>query len=254
MNTAPFEGAMQRLRQGVREGLISPDKGTLTVQGRLLAERCQELTPPRNRQQGQAAVARDLTQLYFPLSASTFTNKRLQKVVRTDNRPDWNAAAENFSSAHGLAHTKAMAFSEALHAANFRRNGRGTVGNKKYLNKGLVTLGPEAAAARRYIKKIKDRVGWARAGWNAGIRQLGGKAPPAWVDRHGSGHGFITDGRADPNPFIGVTNMTGWAQNNRGDGERIIRNAVNGRIRDMYSYYEQMMKVAAAKAMGQSAA
>jgi hypothetical protein len=46
VNTVQFEAAMQRLRKGVRQGLIDPAYGTLTVQGRLLAERCQDLTPP----------------------------------------------------------------------------------------------------------------------------------------------------------------------------------------------------------------
>ena len=54
VNTLAFEGAMQKLKSGVRQGFIDPAYGTLTVQARLLAERCQAFTPPRNVGQGNA--------------------------------------------------------------------------------------------------------------------------------------------------------------------------------------------------------
>lgn len=247
VNTVAFEGAMQKLRAGVRAGFIDPNYGTLTVQGRLLAERCQQFTPPRNVGQGNAAVMRDLTRIYFPLKESTFQNKSLKRIIRNDDRTAWLAASSHFGSSHGLRNTVAVGFSPALHQAN--RDKRGRAFKAKYGNLGMVTLGPEAQAARDYMKTIKSHVGWARGGWNRGIISLGGTVAAQWMDRHGMARGKLIDGRQDADPYIGIVNDTGWAKANSGEGERIIRNAVNARIRDMYSYAERMCKLAAEKAM-----
>lgn len=244
VNTAAFEGAMQRLRKGVREGFIDPQYGTLTVQARLLAERCQVFTPPRNVGQGNAAVARDLTRIYAPQSAKTYTSKSIRRIVMRDDRDGWRSAAKNFGGP--LRNTEAIGFSENWHQQNRDKRGRAYRG--KYGNLGKVTLGPQASLARAYMKKVLARVGWAKAGWNMGILAFGGRVAAGWIGRHSVIRGKITDGRLDPEPYVGVTNDTGWAQNNSAEGERIIRNAVNARIRDTYSYYERMMRLAASKA------
>ncbi len=247
VNTVAFEGAMQKLRSGVRQGFIDPNMGTLTVQARLLSERCADFTPPRNVGQGNAAVARDLTRIYFPQKESTYTSKTLRKVIRNDDRPAWNAAAKNFGSSHGLRNTVAIGFSEGLHQQN--RDKRGRAYKAKYGNIGFVTLGPQAKAARDYIKTVKKHVGWAKGGWNMGIVSFGGTVKAGWIARHSVARGKIIDGRSSDDPYIGVINNTGWAKNNNGEGDRIIRNAVNARIRDMYSYADRMMRLAAERAM-----
>lgn len=248
VNTAAFEGAMQRLRAGVRKGLIDPQYGTLTVQARLLSERCQDFTPPRNVGQGSVAVIRDLSRIYFPVSASTFKDKRIQKIVRTDNREAWNSATANFPSSSPLRNTKAIGFSPDRHAQYRDKRGRAQRG--KYGNLGSVTLGPQAKAARDYIKTVKARVGWARAGWNIGIIAFGGTVASEWVRRHSVNRGRVVDERASADPWVQVINDTGWAKYNGSEGERIVRNAVNARIRDMYKYAELQMELAAKNATG----
>jgi hypothetical protein len=252
VNTVEYEGAMARLRQGVREGFVDPAYGTLTVQGRLLAQRCQEFTPPRNVAQGKAAVARDLTRIFAPLDQNTFRHKRLKKIIRTDNRPAWDAAAANFGDSHGLRNTKAMGFSEDWHRQNRISRGRGRFSKKG--NLGRVTLGPEARRARNYIGTVQKRVGWAKAGWSMGIVALGGHVAQPWISRHGLNRGLIHDGRVSADPFVQVVNDTGWAKYGAGEGERIIRNAVQARARDMESYFFRMMKLAAERAQGAVAA
>lgn len=246
VNTAQFEGAMQRLRAGVRDGFISPQYGTLPVQGRLLAERCQDFTPPRNQGQGRAAVARDLSIIFRPLSHTTFLNASISKIVRTDDRAAWDKVSPSFSGTHYLKNTRAVGFSSSWHNKN--RGSRGRVrGNKG--NLGVVTLGAEGTAARDYIKKIQNRVGWARAGWNAGILGLGGTIRAAWMGRHGTSGGSLVNGCSSPDPFIRVVNSTSWARyGSMGEGNRIIKNAIGARIRDMESYARRMMKLAADKA------
>ncbi len=244
VNSTAFEGALIRIQDGVRKGFIDPQFGTLGVQGRLLAERCQDFTPPRNLGQGRAAVARDLQRIYQPLDERTFTSKSLKRIVREDLRTDWNAASKNFSGS--LRNTLAVGFSTGLHTQN--QNNRGRTPAKGL---GIVTLGQEATSARRYAQQVAKMVGWARSGWNAAITGLGGAIRAKWMD-HGTAGGSLVDGRAGPDPFVQGINSTGWARNS-GEGDRILHNAINARIRDMEAYAIRMSKLAVEKVMGHAA-
>lgn len=241
---------MQRLRSGVKDGFIDPQYGLLSVQGRLLAERCQTFTPPRNVGQGKAAVAGDITNIYRPLSHTTFTNPGIRKIVKTDDRPAWNKMALNFRGSHNLQGTQAMGFTPEWHTRNRTRRGRGV--KAKYGNLGFVTLGPEGRQARQYLKQTQKHVGWARAGWNQGIILLGGTVKTPWVSRHGMGNGFVVNGTTSPDPFIQVGNTTSWAKQAK-EEERILRNAISARARDMQTYFARMMRLAATKAQGVAA-
>ncbi len=243
VNSTEFEAGMQRLKQGVRDGFISQQYGTLPVQARLLAERCQDFTPPRSVGQGKAAVARDLTVIYRPLSHTTFEGPSLRKIIKTDNRPAWDAAAMNFKGSHNLQNTKAIGFSSDWHERNKMSRGRGRRG--KNGNLGVVTLGPEARRARAYIDIIKKRVGWARGGWNAGIIGFGGSVKAPWVSNKGMGGGWFQDGTSSPDPFVRVGNSTAWAKSGSGEGSRILANAISARARDMQAFFEHRMRAAA---------
>jgi hypothetical protein len=252
-NSVLYEAGIQRLRQGVKDGFIDPRYGTLAVQAELLSKRCQDFTPPRNLGQGNAAVARDLTVIFKPISQTTFDNKGLRKIIRTDNRPAWEQAAMKFDNSKGLQNTKAMSFNIARHQQNRISRGRGRRGKND--NLGFVTLGTEAREARAYIKTVKKRVGWARAGWNMGIIAFGGTVSTSWVNRHGMIRGAVVDGRSYASPYITVINDTGWAKYNAGgEGERILNNAVRSRAADMQTYFRRMMLLAKTKAETQLAA
>lgn len=246
VNTVQFEGAMQVLKQAVRDGMIHPDYGTLTVQARMLAEQCQKITPPDSKGQGMASVMLDLTRIYCPVSDKTWDMRRFKKIIQNDDRTTWNKVSTKFGSSHGLNDTIAVGFSPNAHAQNkFKRMRK----KAKYGNMGTVTLGPQAKAARDYIKTVQGRVGWAKAGWNRGIIGLGGTVSTGWIGKHGMVRGKLIDGRSDYNPYIGVVNDTGWARNNRGQGERVINWAIQKRIQSMYSYAHGMCYDAAASAM-----
>lgn len=246
VNTVGFEAAMQRLKEGVRQGFINPQYGLLPTQARLLAERCQTFTPPRSVGQGKAAVARDITTIYRPLSHTTFTQPSIKKIVRRDDRPAWNKVALNFRGSHNLQNTTAIGFDDgALHKK--WRTKRGKTARAKYGNIGFVTLGPEGRQARRYIADKKKMVGWARAGWNQGIIGFGGTVKTPWVSKHGLGQGGFVNGTTSPDPWVQVYNSTSWAKQSN-EGGRIIRNAIVARSRDMEAYYFRMMKLAETKA------
>jgi hypothetical protein len=247
VNSVAFEAAMQRLRQGVSDGIIDKRYGTLAVQTTLLSERCQDFTPPRNVGQGKAAVTRDITAIFKPISQNTFDNKGIRKIIRRDDRDGWDKAALNFGNEHQLRNTKAIGFSTAWHAQNRMSKGRGRRG--KNSNIGVVTLGPEARKVRTYIREKKQLVGWARAGWNIGIIAFGGTVKGQWISRHSMIRGAIVDGRMDAAPYIRVLNDTGWAKyNSGGEGQRILRNAVTSRAADMQTYFNRMMNLAKQKA------
>ncbi len=236
---------MQRLRRGVRDGLIDPNFGLLSTQTRLLAERCQAFTPPRNVGQGRTAVSRDLSVIFRPLSQTSFLDKGLRKIIRTDDRPAWEEVSKRFNDSHNLKGTRAIGFSKEWHKRNRKARGRGSRG--KGGNLGYVTLGPEAKQARAYIKEVRGFVGWAKAGWNAGVLHFGGRVA-SWIGKHGTARSHVLDGRAASDPFVKVSNVTGWAKYRNSEATRILGNAVSARARDMQSYFERMMRIAAAKA------
>jgi hypothetical protein len=240
VNTIQFEAAMQRLRKGVRSGLIDPMYGTLTVQGRLLAERCQSLTPPRSLAQGRKAVARDIDRAFQPLKPEDFRSPSIQRIIRKDDREAWDAAAKNFGS-RNLKDSRAIGFNPRHHINSRRSRGR------VQRTQGVVTLGPQATRVRQYIREVQQRVGWAKGGWNRGIMALGGRIKDAWFGRHGIARGQITDGRQAADPFIRVANDTTWGKD-RAQSERIVRAAIGMRARDMVKYLETQMRLAAVKA------
>lgn len=252
VDSVAFEAAMQRLRQGVRDGFIDPTYGILSKQASLLSKRCQDFTPPRNAGQGRVAVTRDLSTIFRPLSQATFEDRGIRKIIRDDNRSAWDAAARNFGNSHNLKNTRAIGFTDEWHKKNRLSRWRGRAG--KGGNIGVVTLGAEAKAARSYIRTIKDRVGWARAGWNMGIMAFGGFVEASWISKHSVTRGRIVDGRNTPDPFVQVINDTGWAKYRNNEGMRILRNAINARARDMEAYALKMMQIAKERALGGLAA
>jgi len=244
VRTADFEAGMLRLEQGVKQGFVQPEYGTLPVQSRLLAERCQAFTPPSTAAEGRAAVTRDITGIFRPISSGIWREKQIRKIVRTDNREDWNALAKNLSAKSGLRDTTAVGFNPDVHQR--LRNKRGFV-NRGSRKGRWVTLGPESAKVKKYLAEIKKRVGWAKAGWNATILRFGGNISGGWLANHGQGHGRVNVNMNMPDPFVQSVNETGWAKYQNREGQRVIQNAVLARARDMQAYFERMMKLAADK-------
>jgi len=154
-----------------------------------------------------------------------------------------------YAGSHNLQNTKAIGFSPGWHTQNRNKRGRGP--RAKYENIGVVTLGPQGKLARAYLKGVQKHVGWARAGWNAGIGFWNVKGQ--WISRHGMGAGFKVVNNTPGNEYVHVGNTTSWAKRSQ-EGERILRNAMSARARDMEAYFFRMMKLAASKATKGAAA
>lgn len=266
VNTTAFEGAMERLRKEVRKGFVDPIYGTLPKQASLLSLRCQDFTPPiargnvggmdrvTARKAGEIAIKRDLQRCFWPVSHTTFKEKSLKRIVSENNVEAWRVAAMRFKKPELRNTTALPSFNAGFHAANRTKRVR-VIPAKNGYNLGRVSLGPVGIEARRYTKDMLKRQGWARAGWNLGVLAGGAGVQaharlPNWIRRHGLGHGSYTDGTSAADPFVRVSNNTGWARyGSMGEGNRILTNAINARIRDMEAYAIKMGELGAARAM-----
>jgi len=256
VDSVEFESAMQRLRKAVDDGIMNPQYGLLTVQARLLAEKCQDLTPPIGRQgsstqsawqSGRTAVTRDLSVIFRPLSQKTFEDKSIRKIVRKGDNQAWNKVSPFFKGS--LRNTRAIVFDPKWHDQNRISRGRGRRGKGTPPNIGVVTIGSSASLARSYMKDTRQHVGWARAGWNTGILNNSGEIGANWIRKHGMGRGFCHKTLNGDNPFVWVGNTTKWAQyGSQGEGNRILRNAIAFRARDMEKHVNTMARIAAESA------
>ena len=232
-----FDFRLKRLSDLVRKGLVDPEIGTVSKQAQLLAEHCMMLTPPRSVSQGKTRVRLDVEKIFHPIRAEEMRSKSLYKIVRTGDAAAWDAFARNVRKGP-LAQTRAIEPTKELHQAN--RDRRGRARRTKF-----VTLQPSYGLLKKLVKDAQERVGWARAGWLRGYLGLGGKRAPSWVTRHAPGNGTLVDARTTPiNPFVAVTNLTGWAKRND-EAKRIVSNSIAARARAMRSYFEATMKQAA---------
>jgi len=230
-----FAFRLGRVRDLVQRGLVDPELGTLRVQARLLTERCMALTPPKNQAQGKARVKFDINRIFHPVNPEDLNSPALRSLVRRSDQAAWNSASSHIGKGP-LSGTTAVTPTEELHRLNRDRRGRAK-------RTSYVTLWKQRGALNRLMKSVQARVGWAKAGWLNAYRALGGQRAPAWVTRHPNSPGRIIEGLSNPLPFVEVTNETKWA--GRAGSQAIVRQALAMRARDMKTYFEKMMGLAA---------
>lgn len=98
------------------------------------------------------------------------------------------------------------------------------------------------ALQRRLLKEV----GWLAAGWNEAALKLGVRLP-AWVARHGSGHGSIAITRGSSLFRITVANEVGFVGNVKGFNRR-IQSAINLQANAMRRQAEHLLKKGIRKA------
>jgi hypothetical protein len=229
-----FAFRLGRLNELVQKGLVDPNIGTLPKQAQLLTEHCMRLTPPKTVEQGKTRVRYDLRKIFHPVDKEDMKNPAVRALVYRSDFAAWDAFARNVKGGP-FAGTKAVTPMPEMHTANRDRRGRAKKTN-------FVTLWKQRGEMNRIIRDAQTRVGWARAGWNVAFRALRGVAP-AWVAKHANSPGKFVNGLANPQPFIEVANNTKWA--GRADSEQIVRKALAYRARDMKTYFDKMMGLAA---------
>lgn len=244
--------AISRLEKAVKEGIVNPDFGTLTVQARLLVKHAMGITPPMrgpnaktpsngSRNVGVRRVTRDINRLFHTPDADEITHPWVKKIIRTGTAMDWAKFARS-DVAGKFSGTTAVVPDAATHKRF--RNSRGRVAYISKRSYGMIVLREGKSALAALIKKKVAMVGWARAGWLRGYVSLGGNDAPDWVNRHFPGDGTFTDGRRNPdNPFVEIYNRTDWAFKHD-EADRITRTAYAGRFKAIQSYINTMGRLA----------
>jgi len=239
-NTMRFYDALQRLRGGVKTGLIDPSVGTLPKQAQLLTEDCMKLTPPSNLKQGRDRVGKDVRKIFHPLDAATFRSKSVRAIIEKSNVAGWEAFSRNIK-AGPLSNTRAIQPTPSLHIANRDRRGRARKTN-------FVTLPRQKSSFNKVLGHAQGMVGWARSGWMRAYTALGGMRAPSWVSRHGANGVFIDNTKSGNQSTwsISVYNNTGWGKRGQ-NSQQIVDIAFRGRITAMETYFKNQMRLAAEK-------
>lgn len=207
---------------------------------RLLLEQAVNFTPPHSKPNtymakrgkrlghkvvGLRAVERDILKTMRPLRGEDFQNKELARIIDNRDASRYEKFVRFLPSTSPLKNTRVVGFSPSEHSS--KRNGRGSV-RRDYKQ---VVLGDEQSdQLEDYIVKVQKRVGWAKAGWCAAWKFLGGE-PPAYVNRHTYTAGsYIDNLNNKTSPTITLVNRTKWGVR---EGARIIRDAVKVREHQM---------------------
>jgi hypothetical protein len=194
LDSLQYRNAVKRLI--VEKGADA--KLLLREEARLLIRDILKLTPPQTQQQGALSVEVNLKRAFSPLVASDFSgwgNKLGKRIARLIRKKDVAQLNFLFSKIGGKLGGKRIIGLNDMPAIHKRlTNERGRVSKSSY-----VALPQDFKA---YLKIVKARVGWAKAGWNAAATAVG-LAMPGYVTRHsGNRLGSI---QFSPAPKLGVT-------------------------------------------------
>lgn len=189
----------------------------LRFEGRQLAGLLIKLTPPRNRSQGRAAVARDIRRAIRPLRPQDFDNPKIKSLIRARDYAGLQVVFRRMERGE-FRNALVVAFDPAIHRDAQQSRGR------VLKAKGVVT--PDSDLVRDYIRKIQENVGGGKGGWAESFLHLGGK-PAAWISKHRN-QGEVED-KADNavSAYIKMSNESEWAEG--GDEDRIVANAIRTR-------------------------
>ncbi len=203
----------------------------------LLMEQVIRFTPPKTLAQGRAAVNRDIRKTMRPFDPAAIRSSGIQEIVDKKDIQGYNAVASRVTSGP-MRGTTAVAFSPEVHTR--RRNRIGRVGSSS----AQVVLGADARSLQLYIKDVQNRVGWAKAGWLAALRLVGGRRAQSFVERQGTGGGRVVDERSNTeNPSITAINSTPWASR-RDEGNRIVNSALFMRSQSIVSKIKTKLRLA----------
>jgi hypothetical protein len=212
---------------------------TLTQYSKLLALDFMFVTPPFANPQGgdskadqrigEAAVERDISNAITPwdrVFTEDFTNKRMEDYIRRKDYDKLNRAMENFPK---LRAWKAEPFDPKFHLD------KRLSGNRYRIPKSQKILTADTQKWNRYVKEMKKRVGWVKAGWGKCAAALGGKVP-GWIATHiGYSRGVVTVKEAAEGgfPSIEISNEVPYIEDLQHRYEYAIKNRVERMLTDM---------------------
>lgn len=214
-------------------------------EGRLLVKDVAKMTPPfgkapstesfaSQRKLGEAAVEKDVRRVFHVIDLSKIRNASLREALERLVKKKDLAGVEALLKRMKIPARMVIREADAgLHEA--WRDRRGRVQRDKWI---WVLSG---ASVNRYVRAMKGHVGRAKAGWSAAAAALGVKLP-AWITRHGAGHGSFRDETKHPTaPKITIINAVPKAQAS-GAELQIVRRAMANRIRNMGKKLERIAR------------
>jgi len=181
------------------------------------------LTPPKTRQQGEAAIDRDLMKVFTPVNGDFLDDLVIEHGH--NNIDEWLTTAGGEKRHVKFTYLDNTGGPMAdFHNKNRDRSGR--THNLKHQNSDAwyapYVVSYELFAA--YAKKVKARVGRRKAAWAMSLMGMGGKAA-RWISRHvpgAKGEFHLTVG---DKPSVVMINRTPGI----GDDLRIVRSALRVR-------------------------
>lgn len=245
-----FSVAIDRLRTGVRRGLIDPKFGTLPEQAKLLTERCMRMTPPKTLEQGENRTAKDITSIikgrdpeYLDfVVALTGKTTNVRQTLKTKAGVPYVIDVDYIDQSGG-----SIASWHEKHRD--KRRGRVWRGSAKNMDDKIGrwqsrnTLWVPGNVLKEYLAKMKAHVGTAKAGWLKAYLALRGTRAPDWVRRQSTRQGIYINGLNNPKAFIEVRNASKWGTRNSNSAD-IVAKALAYRARDMQRYLDKMMDLA----------
>lgn len=142
------------------------------------------LTPPRSLAQGRKAVARDIGRVVtgVPNVEGESKSPVWKAVNRLAKRGETDKINKILGGWRGRPRfTSAAADIKREHIA--RRNNYGKV-------RGAPRLVAMATEARKYLREVQARVGWAKSAWVPALMAAGGSAA-GWIRRHAAQSGIV---------------------------------------------------------------
>jgi hypothetical protein len=245
-----FSVALNRLREGVRRGLIDPKFGTLPEQARLLTERCMAMTPPKTLEQGENRTAKDITSIIKGRDPAylDFVVELTGKTTNVRQELKTKAGVPYLIDVDVIDQSGSQI--AAWHEKHRdKRRGRVWRGSAKNMDdkigrwRARDTLWVPGHMLKAYLAKMKAHVGTAKAGWLKAYTALGGTRAPDWVLRQSQRQGVFVNGLNNPKPFIEVRNASKWGVRNNNSAD-IVSKALSYRARDMQRYLDKMMDLA----------
>ena len=227
VDTSRFDHALKQLHQAsgrdARESLERAARG--------FVRRVVAITPPGGggrtgtaaRKAGEGAIRKDLGRIFAPVVLKG--RRKITQVFGTPlKRPVFVPTKERWPDV------------EAIYAGRLARKG-----GRKHLTRGQKqAFYVDKRKLSALQKMLIARVGFLAAGWNAAAESLGVKLP-AWVSRHGTGHGSYLALLDTSHISITIVNAVGYALNVDGIEGR-IQSALNLQANAMIREREALLK------------
>lgn len=219
---------------------LKKDAGeVLRDESRLFLKQCISFTPPRNKKQGENAIAGDLfgrSQFQkgqrSPGIFSKIPEAKRHFYTESDSVIVWADGGRIVAvgDANLYRPGATMETMRSHHYKNKTKRGRVSQAGAWTKNigrwKARTLMFVQEQTANQYLKSLFNRVGRLKAGWLPAFTRLGGKAK-AWIQRHQSGaRGYIVDNSSNPTaPYIDMENHAAGV----GETKRIVNNALRAR-------------------------